>query len=215
MTIVDPPQVALTDIRQTLRITMADYPALLVISPLQQQLQRSAPGIDLVIQPWSGGDAVCTALIDGVTDLAISFLRMADDSLHREELFVEHYLIAMRAGHPAANAFSLETWLDYPHILVSGRGDTRTPTDDELAKHGLSRRIGVVVPTFQMVPRLLLGSDMIALLPSRILPDVEGLISFQPPVPVEGFPMHLAWHQRRTKDVALRHVANILGELLR
>lgn len=140
---------------------------------------------------------------------------MANDSLHREELFVEHYLIAMRAGHPAANAFSLETWLDYPHILVSGRGGTRTPTDDELAKLGLSRRIGVVVPTFQMVPRLLLGSDMIALLPSRILPDVEGLISFQPPVPVEGFPMHLAWHQRRTKDAALRHVANILGELLR
>lgn len=214
-TLVAPPEVALADIRQTVRITMADYPALLVIPPLQQQLQRSAPGIDLVIQPWIGGNAARAALMDGATDLAISFLPMVDDGLHREELFVEHYLVAMRAGHPAASRFDLETWLAYPHVLVSGRGDTRTPTDDELTKRGLVRRVGVVVPSFQMVPRLLLGSNMIASLPSRILADVVGLASFEPPIPVEGFPMHLAWHRRREKDVGLRHVADILGELLR
>ena len=67
-----------------------------------------------------------------------------------------------------------------------------------------------------MVPGLLLGSDMIALLPSRILPGFEGLVSFPPPVPVPGFPLHLAWHRRRAKDVALpRHVAGILGGVLR
>jgi DNA-binding transcriptional LysR family regulator len=214
-TLVAPPEVALADIRQTLRITMADYPALLVIPPLLQHLQRSAPGIDLVIQPWSGGNAVRAALMDGATDLAVSFLPKVDEGLHREELFVERYLVAMRTGHPAASGFNLETWLAYPHVLVSGRGDTRTPTDDELTKRGLIRRVGVVVPTFQMVPRLLLGSNMIALLPSRILADVDGLASFEPPIPVEGFPMHLAWHRRRENDVGLRHVADILGELLR
>ncbi|WP_248313255.1 hypothetical protein [Bosea sp. F3-2] len=65
----------------------------------------------------------------------------------------------------------------------------------------------VTAPNFQMVPGLLLGSDMIALLPSRILPDFEGLVSFLPPVPVPGFLLHLAWHRWRAKDAALQHVA--------
>jgi len=213
--LVDSPEVPLRDIRQTLRITMADYPALFVIAPLQQELQRSAPGLDLVIQPWHGADAARTALVDGASDLAISVFPAADDDLHREELLVEHYLVVMRAGHPAAQAFDLEAWLVYPHILVSGRGDTRTPVDAELAARGLARRVGLVVPNFQMVSPLLQGSDMIALMPSRVMSDLEGFVSFPPPIPVSGFALHLAWHTRRTKDAALQHVAAILGRLLR
>ena len=213
--LVDPVEISLADIRQTLHITTADYPAVILVPPLQQALQRSAPGIDLVIHPWNGSDAVCSDLADGRTDLAISFLPAGDDNLHREKLFVEHYLVAMRQGHPAADRFGLENWLAYPHILVSGHGDTRTPIDDELARWGLSRRVGLVVPTFQMVPSLLQGSDMIALLPSRILSDFDGIISFPPPVPIPGFPLHLAWHRRRTNDIALQHVAAIVSNFLR
>lgn len=213
--LVDPPQVPLAQTRQTLRITTADYPALIVIAPLQQELARAAPGIDLVIQPWHGADAARAALVDGSTDLAISVLPPAEDDLHREELLTEHYLAAMRIGHPAADGFDLEAWLAYPHILVSGRGDTRTPIDAELANRGLSRRAGLVVPSFQMVPALLRGSDMIALLPSRVLAEFAGLASFPPPLPTPGFTLHLAWHRRRAKDHALQYVAGILVRLLR
>jgi DNA-binding transcriptional LysR family regulator len=45
--LVDPPEVPLAEIRQTLRIATADYPALFVIGPLQQELQNSAPGIEM------------------------------------------------------------------------------------------------------------------------------------------------------------------------
>jgi DNA-binding transcriptional LysR family regulator len=213
--LVDSPEVPLRELRQTLRITMADYPALFVIAPLQRELQRSAPGLDLVIQPWHGADAARTALVDGASDLAISVFPAADDDLHREELLVEHYLVVMRAAHPAVQAFDLEAWLAYPHILVSGRGDTRTPVDAELAARGLSRRVGLVVPNFQMVPPLLRGSDMIAMMPSRVMSDLEGFATFAPPIPVSGFALHLAWHTRRAKDAALQHVAAILGRLLR
>ena len=131
---------------------------------------RTAPGVDLVIQPWHGADAAWSALVDGTSDIAVSVFPPAEDDLHREELLSEHYVVAMRVGHPAASAFDLESWLSYPHVLVSGRGDTRTPLDAELAHRGLTRRVGLVVPNFQMVPTLLAGSDMIAMLPSRVLP---------------------------------------------
>ncbi|MFC6490282.1 LysR family transcriptional regulator [Nitratireductor sp. GCM10026969] len=213
--LVDPPKVPLSEIRQTLRVTMADYPALLVIAPMQQELQHSAPGVDLVIQPWHGADAARLRLMEGTADLAISVFPPAEDKLHREELLVEHYVVAMREGHPAASNFNLDTWLRYPHILVSGRGDTRTPLDAELAGRGLARRVGLVVPNFQIVPSLLQGSDMIAMLPSRVVAAEGELISFPPPIPISGFPLHLAWHHRRATDTALRHVAGIVASLLR
>jgi DNA-binding transcriptional LysR family regulator len=214
--LIHPSDVPLAEIRQTLRIAiMADYPALFIVAPLQKALQHTAPGIDLVIQPWHGTNVSRAALLEGSCDLAFSVFPPSEDDLHRQEVLVEHYLIAMRAGHPAAAAFSLEAWLAYPHIIVSGRRDTRTPVDSELVARGLSRRVGLVVPTLQMVPTLLEGSDMMAMVPSRVIRNFGGLVSFPPPIPVSGFPMHLAWHRRRAKDVALQHVASILGELLR
>lgn len=213
--LVDPPNIPLADIRQTLRITTADYPALIIIAPLQEELQRTAPGIDVVVQPWHGADAALAALIAGASDLAISVFPQNEDDIHREALLDEHYVVAMRARHPASSRFRLEKWLRYPHVIVSGRGDTRTPLDAELAHRGLKRRVGLVVPNFQMVPPVLAHSDMIAMLPSRIMAEVKGLVSFSPPVPVTGFPLHLAWHRRRSKDAVLKHVAAILVRLLR
>lgn len=213
--LIDPDEVPLADIRQTLRLIMTDFPALYVIGPLQQQLRRSAPGIDLVIQPWHGAEAARSALLDGTTDIAVSVFPGEDEALSKEELFFETYRVAMRPGHPAADAFSLDNWLSYPHILVSGRGDSRTPLDADLARLGRSRRVGLVVPSFGLVPGLLRGSDMIAMLPTRILPHADDLLAFDPPVAVSGFPLHLAWHRRRTGDAGLQHVSTLLTALLR
>lgn len=171
---------------------MADYPAVFVTAPLQQELQRSAPGVDIVIQPWHGAEAARQALIDGSTDLAISVFPSVEEKLHREEVFVEHYVVAMRAGHPAAADFNLNTWLKYSHIIVSGRGETRTSLDTELARLGSSRRVGAVVPNFQMVPALLQGSDMIAMLPSRVVADFTALISLPPRCRYPALPC--TWH---------------------
>jgi DNA-binding transcriptional LysR family regulator len=103
----------------------------------------------------------------------------------------------------------------HPVRVVSGRGDTRTPVDTELEARGLARQVGIVIPNLQMVPALLESSDMTAMVPSRVMRNFGGLVSFPPPIPVSGFPMHLAWHRRRTRDAALQHVAAILGEVLR
>jgi len=211
---VDPTPTPLAKIHQTLKISMADYPAVLVMQPLMAHLGRTAPGIDLVLQPWQGADAARAGLVAGSSDLALSVFPPAEDDLVRTELVSEYYVVAMRADHPAAREFDLGAWLAHPHVLVSGRGDTRGPLDTALAAKGLRRRVGVVVPTFQMVPGLLAGSDLIAMLPSRCVPPASGLATFAPPVPVPGFVLHLAWHTRRNGDTALRYVAQVLAEIM-
>lgn len=212
--LVDPPELPLRDIRRTLHVAMADYPALFVTGPLQRALQETAPAVDLVIRPWHGAEAARAALVDGTADLAISVFPDRKDDIHSEDLLTEHYVIALRPGHPAISGFDLRRWLAFPHIVVSGRGEDRSPLDAELASIGYSRRVGLVVPSFGMVPELLRDTDMIAMLPSRVARVAADLIVLPTPIPVAGFSLHLAWHRRQAKDVALRHVAKLLADLL-
>ncbi|WP_286897025.1 LysR family transcriptional regulator [Achromobacter sp. UBA2119] len=212
--LVDPPEVPLIDVRQSLRISIADYPAVFVIPRLLRALGESAPGIDLVIQPWRGAEAARAALIGGATDIAVSVFPGEDEDIHSKKLLEEKYVIALRRGHPALPDFDLDRWLAYPHILVSGRGEARSPLDTQLARMGRKRRVGVVLPSFGMVPDLLRGSNMIAMLPSRVVPAAGDLAVLPPPIAVSGFPLHLAWHRRRDRDRALQHVAGLLAWLL-
>jgi DNA-binding transcriptional LysR family regulator len=209
--LIDPPEPDLAGLRQSIRLVMADHPAIMVVPGLLADLARTAPGITLVLQPWYGADAALEAMARGTTDLALSVFPRTDPSFHRETVSHEAYIVAMRPDHPAAASFDLDRWLDYPHVLVSGQGATRGPLDDALEAHGLARTIGAVVPSFAIVPSLLAGSDLIALLPRRALPpEPHGLVVFEPPVAVEGFPLHLAWHMRRDRDPGVRHIAALI-----
>jgi DNA-binding transcriptional LysR family regulator len=202
----------LATIRQTVRLLMADAPAAAVLVALQAKLGRTAPGITLALLPWAGATDALARLHRGDADLVASVLPPLGAPLHQRRLLEERYLIAMRPGHPAATAFDLAHWLAYPHILVSGHGGTETPLDAQLAEQGLVRRIGMVVPSFLMVPPLLAGSDLIAMLPTRCVPAGATLTLRPPPLPVEGFQLDLAWHDRRRGDAVVMHVAEAILE---
>lgn len=214
--VLDPPPIDLATIRQTVRILMSDFPAAVVAGDMHVRLSRTAPGIDIVIEPWVGAGEALEALRKGSVDLAVSVFPELDDTFRRETLLRETYRVVMRRDHPAAARFDLDAWLSYPHVLVSGRGQTRGALDDALAAHGRSRRIGMVVPSFLIVPPLLEASDLIALLPSRFAPpdSAARFAVFEPAIAVEGFPLHLAWHTRRDGDAGVQHVAAILRSLL-
>lgn len=216
VSVLDPPPVKLTELRQTVRIVMSDFPAAVIVGDMHGRLSRTAPGIDIIIEPWVGAGEALEALRKGSVDLAVSVFPELDESFRRETLLHETYRVVMRKGHPAAAGFDLDAWLSYPHVLVSGRGQTRGALDDALAAHGRSRRVGIVVPSFVIVPSLLEETDLIALLPGRCIPPdrAERFALFEPAIAVEGFPLHLAWHARRDRDAGVQHVAALLRSLL-
>ncbi len=206
----------LASIRQTVRVVMADHPAVVIAPALHRRLAQTAPGLTIAVMPWHGAAAALDGLGRSSIDLAVSVFPSVDADFTRRELLQERYRVAMRRDHPAAGAFDLERWLAHPHVLVSGRGDTRGPLDEALARIGRARHVGMVVPSFIMVPPLLAETDMIGLLPSRCLPErVRGeIVAFEPPISVEGFPLHSAWHKRRAGDPAVQHVARLIEELV-
>jgi DNA-binding transcriptional LysR family regulator len=97
--------------------------------------------------------------------------------------------------------------------VVSGRGERRTPLDDMLLGVGRQRRIGIVVPSFIMAAPIIATSDLMAMLPTRCIPQGDGFAVFDPPLPMEGFPLHIAWHRRSDMDIAIKHVCSLIREL--
>lgn len=214
--LLDPPEPDLATLRQTVRVVTAELPPTLLAGGLYNELARTAPGLTLALMPWRGAPDALDGLARGTADLAVSVFPNVEKDFTRKELLRERYVVAMRRGHPAIEGFDLERWLAYPHVLVSGRGETHGALDEALSAHGHKRHIGLVVPSFLSVPPLLLGSDLIALLPSRTLPRGmrEQLVALEPPIPVAGFPLHIAWHRRSDGDAAIRHVARLIETLL-
>lgn len=214
--LLDASEPDLKSLVQTVRLMTAELPPALVTGRIYEGLRETAPGLTLAVLPWQGAQTTLEALAQGRADLAISVFPTIDPDFTRTELLRERYVVVMRQNHPAAAGFDLDRWLAFPHVLVSGKGETHGPLDEALARLGRKRHIGLVVPSFLSVPPLLLNSELIALLPSRIVPpeEVDRFATFEPPVAVEGFPLHLAWHRRSERDPAARHVADLIEAVL-
>jgi DNA-binding transcriptional LysR family regulator len=215
--LLTPTDTPLDRLQQSVRLVMGDFPAMLLAPPLVGRLAATAPGVDLVLQNWRGAERALEALGRGDADLALSVFPAVEPDFYRESLLDEHYVVAMRRGHPAEAGFDLDRWLAYPHVMVSGEGRTRGPLDGVLAKIGRSRRVAMVAPSFALVPKVLAASDLIAMLPSQVAAaesEVD-LAVFDPPLPVEGFTLHLAWRHRRGADPGVAHVAALIRSLAR
>jgi len=214
--VVDAPIVDLKTVERTVRVAMADMPAARIVVGVHAQLRKTAPGITLVVLPWQSADNALRGLEHADIDLALSVIPPVGKDLRRTELLTADYVVAMRRGHPAAARFDLEAWITHPHVLVSSRGDTRGPLDEALLQHGLTRRVAVVVPSFLVALQLLDRSDCIAMLPRQSISAQQRsrLAIFEPPIAVEGFAMHIAWHARSDGDVAVGHVAQAIRTAL-
>jgi predicted ABC-type transport system involved in lysophospholipase L1 biosynthesis ATPase subunit len=61
-------------------------------------------------------------------------------------------------------------------VLVSWQGDSfRGVTDDALAALGRTRRVGLSVSSFLVLPEILAVSDMIAVVPRRLAKRASGM----------------------------------------
>jgi DNA-binding transcriptional LysR family regulator len=127
------------------------------LTPLYATLSRDAPGIDIGLRqiltrpsltsPW---DDVLAELDAHTVDIAIAPTDDVPARFAERVLYGEEFVIAMRCGHPFAEAPTLSRYCEMRHLLVSFLGDTQGFIDGELAKLGLSRRVVMTVPNFML-----------------------------------------------------------------
>ncbi|HEE1150286.1 TPA: LysR family transcriptional regulator, partial [Klebsiella pneumoniae] len=128
----------------------------------------------------------------------------APPGLHQRLLFRERYVLAGRVEHPALRpGLSLETFCQLEHVIVSpDGGGFSAATDIALANLGLMRRVVLSVPHFLFMLETLRNSDLVAVLPERLVRGQSGLVVVEPPLAVAGFEMLMLWHERWHRDPA-------------
>jgi hypothetical protein len=67
----------------------------------------------------------------------------------------------MRKGHPAAENWDKQAWLDWLHVMVGMSNAARQTVKDQIARDGLERRIGAHLPDFSGVAPLLSRTNML------------------------------------------------------
>ncbi len=189
----------------TWRIAAFDYAEATIVLPLLRDLRTEAPGTRLAIV-----QAVPSLLArqaeHGEIDLAFHTTEGAPQGLHRRPLFTERYVLAGRAGHPGLKRKpTLAQFCRLEHVIVSpDGGGFYGPTDEVLAARGLSRRVALSVPHFLFVLSVLGSTDLVAMLPSRLVRNASGIRVVDAPIEIPGYEMSMLWHERVHRDPAHR-----------
>jgi len=201
--------------RLTFTLAATDYALRAIAVPFLSTLKRLAPHIRVALVAVDDGQ-VQTQLERGDIDLALLTPESTPADLHARNLFEESYVCVVREDHPAIQGsthLTVEQLCALDHALVSySGGGFRGVTDDALEKLGKQRQVSLSVKSFLILPDILRASDMLAILPSRLVAGMNGLTVFAPPIDVPGFTKVAAWHERTHRDPAQRWLRELLFE---
>lgn len=200
----------------TYTIAATDYALGVVAAPFLAALKRRAPLIRVAFVPIADGE-VESSLARGAIDLALMTPESAPATVHTRKLFDERYVCILREGHPAlaSGTLGLDRFCELDHALVSYSGGSfEGVTDVSLRAMGRRRRVSLSVKSFLALPKIIRTSDMIAVVPRRLVEGEPGLALVAPPLAIPGFTKVAAWHERTQHDEGQRWLRELLGEVM-
>lgn len=200
---------------QTWRLAASDYSESTIVLPALSGLRVVAPGTRVAVL------GVIPSRIEkqaeqGEIDLAFHTTEGAPPGLRQRALFTERYVLVGRAGHPRLKRRpTLAQFCSLDHVIVSpDGGGFYGVTDDALAQAGLTRNVVLSVPHFLLVMSAVASTDLVAMLPSRLVRNVGALRVMEPPVEVPGYEMSMLWHERVHRDPAHRWLRDHIAALV-
>ena len=186
----------------TIFLATADYALSTIVIPLFQQFRLLAPKVRLAVRPLTSTTLSEQPRGDRV-DLALTVNQFAPPNWFTHILFEERLLCAVRADHPLAGTkVDIDTFCNCEHLLVSPhKGDFTGVTDNALAQIDRTRRVGLVIPNFSVVGAVLERTDLLVVLPERVLRNINSpLFIFPPPLELEDADVLAAWPARVHED---------------
>ena len=197
----------------TWRVAATDYGESTIVLPALNSLRATAPGTRLAVL-----ELVPTRIEkqaeQGEIDLAFHTTDGAPLGLRRRTLFTERYVLVGRAGHPRLKRKpTLAQFCALDHVIVSpDGGGFFGVTDDVLKAAGASRRVALSVPHFLFVMTAVASTDLVAMLPERLVRGTSALQVVEPPVEVPGYEMSMLWHERVHRDPAHQWLRDVIAQ---
>src|SRR4051794_29479075 len=200
-------------------VGMSDHVMALLMPALTARLPLEAPNVTIHVRGLSGlaGDPVA-ATETGEVDLSIGAFE-AFSGQCTEVLYTDRWVCAVSADHPeVGDHISLELFCRLPHL----EWRLRTPAVQSHAEllygsKGIPRQVSITTDSFALLPTLVRGSRMIALVHERLARQVAGLKLLEPPVPIPEVRESMYWSTSVDHDPAhvwlralMRGIARVL-----
>jgi LysR family nod box-dependent transcriptional activator len=201
-----------------IRIAASDYGVSVLLAPLIRRLQRLAPRITVELMPLL---ALSDDIIrSGQADLLAIPEEFAGEEHPCERLVSDNYHCMVWIGNEAIGAV-----LDMASFLACGHvtplfGPFRYPSLDErfFREHGIERRLQVMTPDFQSMAQVILETDLVATLPSRlakVCAERYAVRLLDPPIALPPMRYCMQWHRHHTTDPGHRWVRAQLAAVAR
>ncbi|KAB5625747.1 LysR family transcriptional regulator [Pseudomonas putida] len=201
--------------RQTWRVAATDYSASTILLPALARLRSAAPDTRLAVLDLQPAALVRQAEL-GEIDMAFHIVEQAPAELRQRSLFVERYVLVGRIDHPGLRRKpTLKQFCALEQVIVSpDGGGFHGPTDAALAAQGLARNVVLSVPHFMLLAAVLAGSDLVAMLPQRLVVSDPRLKVVEAPLAVPGFEMLMLWPERVHRDPGHRWLRQVIVDAL-
>ncbi|MBB5446878.1 MULTISPECIES: LysR family transcriptional regulator [unclassified Paraburkholderia] len=195
------------------RIILSDFMAVVFFRKIVERIAREAPAVSFELLPLA--DDPDEVLRRGEADFLI-LPEMFMSSTHPKAKLFEETLVCVgcRTNKQLSGQLTFERYMSMGHVMVKF-GRTRQPSIEEwfLLEHGLKRRDEVIVPSFSMIPPMLLNTDRIATMPLRLVKYFEKMMPLrivELPLPLPAFTEAVQWSALHNSDPASNWMREII-----
>jgi LysR family nod box-dependent transcriptional activator len=188
------------------RIMASDYLINVLLADVIHRISGEAPHVTFELM--SPGETALEMLMRGEIDLMIAPEQHINAEHPSQLLFEEqHVCVAWTGNTSLREPFTLENYLELGHVAAAF-GRNRTPAIEQwfMNQYGCKRRLEVITHDFNTIPHLLIGSQRIATMHSRLAMLYAQLLPLRllpPPVRLPVMREYMAWHRSLNGDAML------------
>lgn len=192
-----------SDEQRHFRITASDYSVSVLLAPLIRRMRTSAPRMTFELLPLLASSS--NILKDGQTDLVIIPEEYASETQPREHLLADTYRCVIWTGNnDVGDSLDMMSFAACGHVTPQP-GISRTCSLDErvFRQYGIQRRVQVTVHDFASMAQMVVETDLIATMPTRLAVSCAERYAIRlltPPMPLPTMRLCMQWHDHLTKD---------------
>ena len=189
-----------------LSVAVSDYVTDILMADVLRAARGQAPRITFELRPM--GRRAGEDLESGELDFLIAPEGYVSPLQPTEVLFEDTFVCVVWAGNKAiGKTMTIEQYLDLGHVVVNVAGNEPPLNYDEhfLRQSNYRRRVEISVPMFSMAPQLVVGTDRVATITTRLAAKYAEIMPLRLlPLPIAMPPMveRLQWHKVHECDPA-------------
>ncbi len=210
--LVSPTEFEPENAQATISISCNYYERLVILPALMKALRRQAPGLKINVISASGQGK--QQLARGDADILIGPVKINGNGFYGRHLFKEHYVCVMDQDNPLADApLVLNAYVAANHVVIKYDGSWRSRYLVELESRNLTLNQVLSVPSPGNLPNILLGTDMISTIPSRIAKSFSNtLFVCDCPLPAP-FEIDLYWTTRSHHSAMHKWLRQLIAKM--